>query len=115
MKHKYNIEHLLQSIIGYKGLPYPGAFSPNRPAGSYTGDNFDIPTSPAPQQELVKGTRLYKKDALGRWYFMPVFIRHHDIRGEDHTLELENAVISITGTRTSCARPWRAAAGRSRS
>ena len=56
MKHKYNIEHLLQSIIGYKGLPYPGAFSPNRPAGSYTGDNFDIPTSPAPQQELVKGT-----------------------------------------------------------
>ena len=65
MKHKYNIEHLLQSIIGYKGLPYPGAFSPNRPAGSYTGDNFDIPTSPAPQQELVKGTRLYKKDALG--------------------------------------------------
>ena len=25
MKHKYNIEHLLQSIIGYKGLPYPGA------------------------------------------------------------------------------------------
>ena len=53
MKHKYNIEHLLQSIIGYKGLPYPGAFSPNRPAGSYTGDNFDIPTSPAPHQELL--------------------------------------------------------------
>ena len=53
MKHKYNIEHLLQSIIGYKGLPYPGAFSPNRPAGSYTGDNFDIPTSPAPHQKAI--------------------------------------------------------------
>ena len=105
MKHKYNIEHLLQSIIGYKGLPYPGAFFPNRPASSYTGDNFDIPTSPAPQQELVKGTRLYKKDALGRWYFMPVFIRHQDIRGEDHTLELENAVISITGTKNIVRTP----------
>ena len=53
----------------------------------------------------MKGTRLYKKDALGRWYFMPVFIRHQDIRGEDHTLELENAVISITGTKNIVRTP----------
>lgn len=105
MKHKYNIEHLLQSIIGYKGLPFPGAFSPNRPTGGYTSGDLDIPTSPAPRQELVKGTRLYKQDTLGRWYFMPVYIRHPNIRGEGHTLELENAVISILGTKNIVRTP----------
>lgn len=105
MKHKYNIEQLLMSIIGYQGLPYPGMFFPNRPTSSYTGDDAKITTSPAPRQELIKGTRLYKQDALGRWYFMPVFIRHKDIRGEDHTLELENAVISITGTKNIVRTP----------
>lgn len=105
MKHKYNIERLLMSIVGYQGLPYPGAVFPNRPASAYTGDVVEVPTSPAPQQELVKGTRLYKQDALGRWYFMPVFIRHKDIRGDEHTLELENAVISITGTKNIVRTP----------
>lgn len=105
MKHRYNIEHLLLSIIGYKGLPYPGALFPNRPGSSYTGESPEIPTSPAPQQELVKGTRLYAQDALGRWYFMPVVLRHRDIRGEGHTLELENAVVSVTGTKNIVRTP----------
>ena len=111
MKHKYNIQRLLMSIVGYQGLPYPGMFFPPRPVGSYTGDEVEIPTSPAPRQELIKGTRLYKQDALGRWYFMPVFIKHKDIRSNDkarssdneHTLELENAVISIGDYKISIA------------
>ena len=113
MKHKYNIQRLLMSIVGYQGLPYPGMFFPPRPVGSYTGDEVEIPTSPAPRQELIKGTRLYKQDALGRWYFMPVFIKHKDIRSNDkarssdneHTLELENAVISIEGTKNIVRTP----------
>lgn len=113
MKHKYNIQRLLMSIVGYQGLPYPGMFFPPRPVGSYTGDEVEIPTSPAPRQELIKGTRLYKQDALGRWYFMPIFIKHKDIRSNDkarssdneHTLELENAVISIEGTKNIVRTP----------
>ena len=113
MKHKYNIQRLLMSIVGYQGLPYPGMFFAPRPVGSYTGDEVEIPTSPAPRQELIKGTRLYKQDALGRWYFMPVFIKHKDIRSNDkarssdneHTLELENAVISIEGTKNIVRTP----------
>ena len=27
MKHKYNIQRLLMSIVGYQGLPYPHVFS----------------------------------------------------------------------------------------
>lgn len=105
MKHKYNVERLLESIIGYKGVPYPGLFFPNRPASGYTGNEVQIAASPAPRQELVKGTRLYNRDALGRWYFMPVFIRHRALRGDDHTLELENAVISITGSKNIVRTP----------
>ncbi len=45
MKHKYNIQRLLMSIVGYQGLPYPGMFFPPRPVGSYTGDEVEIPTS----------------------------------------------------------------------
>lgn len=105
MKHKFNIERLLQSVIGYRGLPFPGALFPNRPAGSYRGTAPEIPTAPAPQQELVKGTRLYKQDALGRWYFMPVFIKHADVRSSEHTLELPNAVLSITGTKNIVRTP----------
>lgn len=96
MKHKYNIVNLLTSIIGYRGLPFPGGFLPQRPVGNYRGEEFEgLNTTPAPRQEYVKGTRLYAQDLLGRWYFMPVYIKHPDILEAGHTLELPNAVMSI--------------------
>lgn len=95
MMHRYNIPQLLMSVAGYKGLPYAGAFLPPRPAGDFTGGDYREIGVSLPRQELVKGTRLYKQDALGRWYFMPVSMRHPDISGADHTLELANAVISL--------------------
>lgn len=96
MKHKYNIVNLLTSIIGYRGLPFPGGFLPKRPVGNYRGEEFEgLNTAPAPRQEYVKGTRLYAQDLLGRWYFMPVYIKHPDIREAGHMLELPNAVMSI--------------------
>lgn len=79
------------SVIGYKGLPYPGGFLPPRPSGDYTGDDIDVDTSPGIRQELIKGTRLYKKDVLGRWYFMPITIQYN---GVDY--ELPNAVINLS-------------------
>lgn len=99
MKHNYNIENLLLSAAGYKGQTFPGVLPISQTTGGYTAEGVAITASPATRQELVRGTRLYKKDALGRWYFMPVFIRHKDLPGDDHTLELENAVIGIDGTK----------------
>lgn len=98
MKHKYNIPDLLLSHIGYKGLPYPGGFFPRRPVGGFTGDDFVTDKSPSIRQESVNGTRLYKQDALGRWYFMPVFLKHKSL--PDGIIELPYAVISVTGSKS---------------
>lgn len=98
MKHKYNIPNLLTSLIGYKGLPYPGGFFPRRPGGEFTGDDFTAETTSAVRQELIKGTRLYKQDALGQWYFMPVLLKHPSL--PDGTMELPHAVMSITGSKS---------------
>lgn len=98
MKHKYNIPGLLLSVLGYKGLPYPGGFLPKRPGGDYTGGEVSERYSEemkasGVRQELLNGTQLYKQDAFGRWYFMPVSMRHPDI--EEGLIELPNAVINL--------------------
>lgn len=88
----FHLGDMLMSAIGYKGLPYPGGFFPDLPpkyddAGEYqyTGDTVLNKTSSA------LGSTLRKKDAQGRWYFMPI-----EING----VEIPNAVISIKGKKT---------------
>ncbi len=88
LKHKYNIPNMLASIVGYKGVPFPGALAPRRPQGDYTAEAYEFASTAPVRQELVKGTQLYKQDWRGRWYFMPVTI---------NGVEIPNAVISITG------------------
>lgn len=108
MEHKYNIPGLLLGLIGYKGLPYPGMFLPSRPEGTYKGDSqddYEIETAAPERKEYVKGTRLYAQDKLGRWYFMPVVIKHPDITTEDGTLELDYAVLNITGKKNIVETP----------
>lgn len=98
MKHKYDMEQLLRSIADPKGSKRDAPELPPAPR-SYTGDEIEIASEAYPRQELVSGTRLYKQDAMGRWYFMPVFIRHDSLPGSDHLLELENAVLRIDGAK----------------
>lgn len=87
MRHKYNIVELLQGHIGYRGLPFPGAFT-------------DMLGTPGFSQFTNRGKRLYKKDYLGRWYFMPVtFI----VEGKE--LEFPTAVMSISGKKTIVETP----------
>lgn len=110
MKHKYNIPFAseLMSLIGYRGLPFPGAWLPSRPAGTYKGDSqedYEIETQAPQRKEFVKGTRLYAQDKLGRWYFMPVTIKHPDITANEGSLELQYAVMSITGKKTIVETP----------
>ncbi len=90
--NSFNIGDLLMSYIGYKGVVYPGGLIPDAPKKyqsggdySYEGDNASFNTSSA------LGSTLRKKDASGRWYFMPI---------ELNSIEIPNAVISIKGNKT---------------
>lgn len=81
MEHKFDVVKILKSAIGYKGLPFPGAF--------YGIDKATF------KEFTDKGTRLYKKDHLGRWYFLPV-----TFKTEGGEIEFPTAVISVTGKKT---------------
>lgn len=93
LKHKYNIPNLLLSIVGYKGLPFPGALLGRRPEGDYQADPYEPETeAPVRQERTQKGTALYRQDFRGRWYFMPVEMWHSDIG----TVEIPHAVLNVT-------------------
>jgi hypothetical protein len=100
MTPKFDIGKALLSYIGYKGLPYPGAFMFMLPKRRKQPEYEGAPQA-QPQREFTdKGTRLYKKDHLGRWYFMPVtFIAD----GKEY--EIPEAVLSITGKKTIIETP----------
>lgn len=108
LKHKYNIPNILASIVGYRGLPFPGALFPKRAGSDYEAEDFEVGTSPEDRQEYTKtGTQLWRQDWRGRWYFMPVFMQHPDIKAADGStkLELPHAIISITGQKTIVETP----------
>lgn len=112
-RFRYNIPELLASIAGYKGIPFPGGFLSPRPSGEYAVSDPEITSTAPATEELIKGTRLRRMGENGLWYFMPVFFRHPSIRGRanargtvtDNTLELLNALISITGKKTIVETP----------
>lgn len=84
------------SAIGYKGLPFPGAFLGMAKTGRIAEAEYDDPEQAPDLREFTdKGTRLYKKDHLGRWYFMPVIFKT-----ENGEIEFPTAVISVTGKKT---------------
>jgi hypothetical protein len=101
MRPEFDIGKILLSYIGYKGLPYPGAFTGMlKQKGSKQPEYDGLPQGQSRQEFTDKGTRLYKKDHLGRWYFMPVtFIAD----GKEY--EMSEAVLSITGKKTIIETP----------
>lgn len=89
---KFSVKDILLDIIGYKGLPYPGAWLPtvNRSKGA---DDFEYDgDGPHDKQYSDLGSTVRKTDAQGRWYFLPVVFEHD---GTEY--EIPNAIISITG------------------
>lgn len=92
---RFSLGDMLLNVIGYKGLPYPGGFIPDAP-GKYKGDGYEYPSEQASEKTNSDfGSTLRKKDAQGRWYFMPVVLEH---KGTEY--EIPNAVISIRGKKT---------------
>lgn len=92
---RFNLSDMLLSVLGYKGLPYPGGFIPDAP-GKYKADGYEYPGEQASEKTSSDfGSTLRKKDVQGRWYFMPIVLEH---KGTEY--EIPNAVISIRGKKS---------------
>lgn len=106
---KFSLGGILASFIGYKGIPYPGGFFPDKPP-QYKGSGYEYPGDAASEKTYSDlGSVLRKKDAQGRWYFMPVVLEH---KGKEY--EIPNAVISINGKKRLWKLRWLEGRGRSK-
>lgn len=97
MRHKFDITKMLTSVIGLKGLYYPGV----RPQANTLArsEDFSIaPTGASPKLYTAGGSPLRREDpeVLGSYFFMPVTIGG---------IEIPNAVISISGRKTIVETP----------
>lgn len=93
---QFSLGDMLANVLGYKGIPYPGGFFPSAPGKGYKQDGYGYPGEAASEKTSSDfGSTLRKKDAQGRWYFMPIVLEHD---GTEY--EMPNAVISIRGKKT---------------
>lgn len=95
MKHRFDPINIAESLIGVRGLPYPGMFFLKK-EGRANPDEYELSVEATEMQEFTKkGSRLYAKDALGFWFFMPVYIKV-----DDAEIEIPQAMINISGKKT---------------
>ncbi|MEG1762824.1 MAG: DUF6046 domain-containing protein [Bacteroidales bacterium] len=93
MEHRFNIRGMLESLVGYKGLPFPGVFAKVDLPGGYIGDKREVsPMAPKQNIRANKGAILARVDKNGSYYFMPVTFMH-----QGKSYEIDCALISITG------------------
>lgn len=99
---RFNVLQILEDVVGYKGLPFPGVWFPRKGTpGSYTGEDHDLVTNQEPvKTHSNKGTTLYKKDKQGNYYFMPVVFMHS---GKEY--EIDCALVSVTGRKNIIETP----------
>lgn len=98
---KFDVLQILESIAGYKGLPFPGVWFPKKGRDDYQGEDFELEETAEPlKTQSNKGTTLYKKDAQGNYYFMPVTFIH---QGKEY--EIPCALISFTGRKNIIETP----------
>lgn len=99
MQHRFDITRLFDAARRqagfYPGMPPKGNIYPNQEM-TFSG----MPTAPALSTETAGGTPIRRQDVMGRWYFMPVWVRSS--LGE---LELPCAVISVTGKKRIVETP----------
>lgn len=98
---KFDVLQILENVAGYKGLPFPGVWFPRQRHSDYQGEDFETEGTAEPlKTQSNKGTTLYKKDALGNYYFMPVTFIH---QGKEY--EIPCALISMTGRKNIIETP----------
>lgn len=107
MPHRFDVTDLLLAASHRRSDTYADMQAASRQysagGGIYTSTGSlyrEISQSPALRTETFTGTPLRRQDALGRWYFMPVWVR--SLLGE---LELPCAVVSVTGKKRIVETP----------
>lgn len=106
MRHRFNVADFLVSVASAKGVIYPGMFinwmrRNSRDGYPDTTLTYDaMGQAPALRTETAGGTPIRRQDAMGRWYFMPVWVRSS--LGE---MELPCAVIRVTGKKRIVETP----------
>ncbi len=106
MRNRFNVADFLVSVASAKGTIYPGMFinwmrRNSRDGYPDTTLTYDaMGQAPALRTETAGGTPIRRQDAMGRWYFMPVWVRSS--LGE---MELPCAVIRVTGKKRIVETP----------
>lgn len=98
-----DVVNILQKIVGYKGLPFPGTWIPSLAgpgAGIDTGGEYNVENGPTYSLYSNKGTAIYKQDLQGRIYFMPV-----TFLADGKEYEMDCAAVSITGKKSIIETP----------
>ncbi|MEG1499382.1 MAG: DUF6046 domain-containing protein [Bacteroidales bacterium] len=86
IEHRFDIKGILEDLVGYKGILFPGVFAGKSLPGGYAGDAI------AQNRYAKKGAILFRADRQGSYYFMPVTFMH-----QGKSYEIDCALISITG------------------
>lgn len=96
MRHRFDPGDFMCDLVRMRGLIYPGLAFRRLEQGVKRETPYDgyVAAAPTIRTETLGATPIRRQDINGRWYFMPVTLRH----GEPLTeLELPNAAISMTG------------------
>lgn len=101
MSHRFDPVRFLLDAARLQRKIYPRMLQDERAPYSAHPLGYDaMPDAPVLQTRTAGGTTIRKRDAFGRWYFMPVWVRSS--LGD---LELPCAVISITGKKRIVETP----------
>lgn len=103
LSNRFNIQTLLESIAGYKGLPFPLAQSgvPAPMSAKVSGTDYQAAGEESERQTHAdNGALLRRYDLLGNHYFMPVVF---SAGGKDY--EIDCALISVQLKKTVVETP----------
>lgn len=96
MRHRFDPGDFMCDLVRMRGLIYPGLAFRRLEQGVKRETPYDgyVAAAPTIRTETLGATPIRRQDINGRWYFMPVTLRHGEPLAE---LELPNAAISMTG------------------
>lgn len=89
---RFNIPQLLESIAGYKGLPFPAPQMglPAPASNKIAGPDYQVAAAAQKQTYADNGALLRKNNLLGGYYFMPVVFS-----AQGRNYEIDCALVSV--------------------
>ncbi|MEG1572868.1 MAG: DUF6046 domain-containing protein [Bacteroidales bacterium] len=100
IESRFNIRGMLEDLVGYKGILFPGALLAKVQPGGYVAKELNVPLAPSQNIYANKGAVLARGDGQGEYYFMPVTFMN-----QGKSYEIDCALISITGKKNIVTTP----------